>query len=365
MLSRRGSSPSAAGRVPIRGVCAAAHAARGAQIAWWFLAAGLLLAQLVAASAAGGAVPGASGERREAAAQAILSFRSESTVRGPIIRLGEIADIQTRDAALAQRLRRIEVGRAPLPGLSRTLDVAYIQIRLRLEQIDPGALAFDAPPTLTVTAASQRVTGADLVAAVRQAILAARQADAGTLSVQDSVTPPDLVLPMGSVELKVGTRFLPSQTSTVAVPVEAWVDGVSVRSVSVPVRISALFPALVAVRPIGRHAVLLAEDVRVERREILAGQEALREPGAVIGRRAVRNIAAGELVLEGLVELPPLVRRGEMVLLVAEGHGVRAEIRGEAREEGKAGQVVRVRNLISGREVYGQVQAEGVVRVPF
>jgi flagella basal body P-ring formation protein FlgA len=38
---------------------------------------------------------------------------------------------------------------------------------------------------------------------------------------------------------------------------------------------------------------------------------------------------------------------------------------GEAREEGKMGQVVRVQNLASGREVYGQVAAERIVRVPF
>jgi flagella basal body P-ring formation protein FlgA len=84
-----------------------------------------------------------------------------------------------------------------------------------------------------------------------------------------------------------------------------------------------------------------------------------------LGRRAIRALSPGEPILAGMVELPPLVRRGDIVLLTAEGRGLRAMTQGEAREEGKMGQVVRVQNLASGREVYGQVAAERIVRVPF
>ena len=147
--------------------------------------------------------------------------------------------------------------------------------------------------------------------------------------------------------------------------VEAWVDGALTRSVNVPVRVSQRVEVLVAARPVARHVLLGAEDVRTERREMVSGQDPLRDLGAIIGRRAIRGISPGEPMLAGMVELPPLVRRGEIVLVIAEGQGLRATALGEAREEGKAGDVVRVRNLSSGREVYGQVEAERTIRVPF
>ena len=339
-------------------------AAPGARRMWWLLVTGLLLAAFVVArSAEGGAAERVEGS--VASAKALVAYRAESTVNGPVVRLGDIAEIRSKDPALAQRLGAIEVGRSPLPGLSRILDPAYIQARLRLERVDPSAIVFDTPPSITVLAASQRVGGEELLETVRKHILSARRADAMDLAIQATAPPRDLVLPTGSLILKVRGAPAPDGTGTAAPLVEAWVDGTLVRTVSVPVRLSALFDVLVASHPIAQRALIGPEDVRVDRREILAGQEPLREVGAVLGRRAMRNIAPGEPILATLVELPPLVRRGEIVQLLAEGHGLRAATQAEAREEGKLGQTIRVRNLTSGKEIYGQVQAEGIVRVPF
>ena len=305
------------------------------------------------------------GDHAGAIPLAVISLRGESTVRGPEIRLGEVAGIRAEDLDLAERLRRIEVGRAPLPGLTRTLDLNYLKARLRLQQVDLEPILFDVPAAVTVTTASQRVAGADLVAAVRQHILTAREANADTLSINVTSTPPDLTLPAGTLELRVKGRPGGELAGSFSAPVEVWVDGVLIRSVSVPVRVSALYDVLVAARPIGRHEPVGADTVRVERREVTVGQEPLREIAAVLGRRATRAIPPGEPIQGSMLELPPLVRRGEIVLLTIEGKGLRAVARGEAREEGKAGQVIRVRNLASGREVYGQVEAERMVRIPF
>jgi flagella basal body P-ring formation protein FlgA len=287
-------------------------------------------------------------------------------VRGPEIRLGDIADIHGRDGGQVDRLRAIEVGRAPLPGLTRTLDVAYLKARLRLANVDLGTLALDAPSVISVTTASQQVSGADLVAAVREHLLAARSEDATRLSIQPTgAAPPTLVVPAGQVELRVRTRGGAEILGSVSVTVEAWVDGTLARSLSVPVRVGLQSEVVVAARPITRGARLDPEDLRVERRELTAGQDPVRVVDAVVGLRAVRGIAVGEPIQMSLVDHPPLVHRGDIVLLTTEGRGLRAVTQGEAKEDGKAGQVIRVRNLHSNREVYGQVDAERSVRVPF
>lgn len=318
--------------------------------------------------AAVGAVPvERAGKNDRAAAEplAVVSLRADSTVRGPEIRLGDVADIQGVDSALTERLRGIEIGRAPLPGLTRTLDFPYLKARLRFQQIDPSTLMWDVPPRLSVTTASQRVTGADLLAAARAYIQIGRNGDVTRLSIQPTTHPPDLLLPAGALELRARGRPSADLAGLVTVTVEAWVDGALTRSVNVPVRVGQLFEVVVAARPVARHALLGAEDVRTERREVVPRQDPIRDLGAIIGRRAIRGISSGEPMLAGMVELPPLVRRGEIVLVIAEGQGLRATALGEAREEGKAGEVVRVRNLSSGREVYGQVEGERTVRVPF
>jgi len=327
----------------------------------WLAALAVLLGGGIVASegvASGGAGP--------AGPEPILvSLRAESTVRGASIRLGDVADIKGPDPTLAARLRTIDIGRAPLPGLSRTLDVPYIKARLRLVQVDPEALTWDVPAAITVVAASQRLTGGDLVAAAREQVETLRAGDAGSVSIQPAALPPDLTLPDGVLELKARVNPGTELTGTVPVTVEAWVDGAKVRALSVALRVVPLAEVLVAARLIPRGTVLTPEDVRADRRTLVPGVEPFREPGTVLGQRAVRNIAPGDLIVPAALEFPPLVRRGDIVTLTVQGPGLVAVTQGEAREDGKAGQIIRVRNRSSGREVYGQVEGERSVRVSF
>jgi flagella basal body P-ring formation protein FlgA len=325
----------------------------------------VLLAQT---AGAGGAIPAERVERRDRGlpgSRIIVTLRSASVVRGPEIKLGEIASVAGGDAALVERLREAEVGRAPLPGLSRSLDMHYLTARLRQLPIDPDSLVLESRGPVSVATASQRVEGSDLVALVREQLLAERGGAAESLAVQATGSVPPLILPEGRLELKLRTRPAADLRGTTSLTVEAWVESVLVRAVSVPVRIGLLGEVLVAARPIPRGAILGPEDVRIERRELSTGQEPLQTIGAALDRRATRNIAYGEAIHAGLLELPPLVRRGDMVLVSAEGRGVRAVLQAEAREDGRLGQVIRVRNLSSGREVYGRVDADRSVRVAF
>ncbi len=290
------------------------------------------------AAASGGAGPGAP-------EPTLVSLRPESTIRGVGIRLGDVADIKGADPALVTRLRAIDIGRAPLPGLSRTLDLPYIKARLRLVQIDPEGLTWDVPAAITVVAASQRLTGSDLVAAAREQVEARRGADAGPASIQPTVLPPDLTLPDGALELKAQVRPGTELTGTVPVTVEAWVDGTKVRALSVALRVVPLVEVLVAARLIPRGTILTPDDVRADRRTLVPGVEPLREPGAVLGQRAIRNIAPGDLILPTALEFPPLVRRGDIVTLTVTGPGLVAVTQGEAREDGKAGQIIREQDV--------------------
>jgi len=324
------------------------------------------LAVLGLAALLGGAIVAATAAAAiGAAGLVLLSLRPESTIRGTGIRLGDVSDIKGPDPALVARLRAVEIGRAPLPGLSRTLDLPYIKARLRLVQIDPEAFTWDVPPAITVVAASQRLTGGEVVAAAREQVEALRAADAGPASIQPTALPPDLILPDGALELKARVRPGTELTGTVPVTVEAWVDGTQVRALSVAIKVSPLADVLVAARLIPRGTMLSPEDVRVDRRTLVPGVEPLREPAAVLGQRAVRTITPGELILPTALESPPLVRRGDIVTLTVQGPGLMAVTKGEAREDGKAGQIIRVRNRTSGREVYGQVEGECSVRVSF
>lgn len=361
--------PTRHGKTGRRGRRSGPAGAAGAELLGWALLLLLLAACLLVASLAESALPLERVERRDrlhAAPPATVELRSEALVRGPEIRLQEIAEIQSADPETSRRLGAIGVGRAPLPGLSRTLDLAYLKARVALREPEAGALLYQGPAAVQVTTASRRLTGAEQVEAVRRELLALRAAPGGELSVQAATLPPDLVLPAGEPELRV--RLSPGAergSGVVSATLEAWVDGSLARTVSVPVRVAVLEEVLVAARTLPRQQPLTAADVRVERRSLRPGQEPLREPAAAVGQRARRTIAQGESLLVPMLERPPAVRRGQRVLLTVEGRGLKAVARGEAREDGSVGQLIRVKNLASGREIYGRVAGDQDVRVAF
>jgi len=79
------------------------------------------------------------------------------------------------------------------------------------------------------------------------------------------------------------------------------------------------------------------------------------------GMTAVRGLSAGDELRIADMKRTPLVRQGEPVELVFGRGGVEVTLRGTARQDGAAGQIVTVRNEIDGRLITGRVTGPGRV----
>jgi flagella basal body P-ring formation protein FlgA len=65
------------------------------------------------------------------------------------------------------------------------------------------------------------------------------------------------------------------------------------------------------------------------------------------------------------VEVPPLIRRGDVVRIIAESNTFRISTKGEAKEDGGKGERIRLVNLRSKKNIYAEVVDPGTVRVQF
>jgi len=112
--------------------------------------------------------------------------------------------------------------------------------------------------------------------------------------------------------------------------------------------------ALVAARPLERGRILRAGDVRTEE---LPDSGQIRIPRAeeLVGRRALLDIAEGTLLEAEHFEKPLLVRRGARVTVVWTRGGVHIEAEAIAMDEGREGDIVRLRSPHSGREFSARV----------
>lgn len=118
----------------------------------------------------------------------------------------------------------------------------------------------------------------------------------------------------------------------------------------------------IVTRNLARNHVLSASDVRFESRSIGA-QAYVTNRDAVIGQSTRRALRAGQPLLAHQITSPTRVRRGERVHIVSQNPRIQIQMVGEALEDGKIGDTVRVRNLSSSREITARVREDGRVEV--
>lgn len=294
---------------------------------------------------------------------AVITFHAEAAVRGRSIRLGDVAAVDSADRQLAARLAGCAVGSAPLAGRSRGLSTQYVRICIRQLGINPDRLLFDGPALVTVSRPDQPISGRAIAAAACEAV----QAGQSGVRAEPSFLPADPRAPVGAVEIRAeAASGLPSPTGgTVSVPVRVLVDGRQEALVNVSVRLQRLALAVVAARDLPVGTVLAEGDLRVEERPVLPGPLAVSDPAQAVGQQLALPIRGGATLSASALRPPVLIKRGARVRLICRGPSFVATVRGEALQDGVAGQTIRVRNLTSLLEATGLPVDAQTVEVPF
>jgi flagella basal body P-ring formation protein FlgA len=302
------------------------------------------------------------------AAEVTVRMRAEVVVERDDLVLGDLAQVEGLDP-LAAQVRAVRLGLAPVAGASQRLELDYLRLRIRQHQIDPGRIEIVAAERTVVTRAFQDLSGDAIVeAATRHALawLETRDPERGPYALSPVSRPPDRRLPTGPLELRVQLPPDTSGATLLPLTVGIRVDGRDHALVPLTLRIGRLQRVVVASRPLEPRAPVSLADFRLEARASHAVPPgALPAISDVTDLEATRSIRAGDVVTQPMLRARALVRRGERVTLLVEGPGFRITMVGQAEEDARRGEAVRVTNLTSKREVVGQVESAGVVRVNY
>jgi flagella basal body P-ring formation protein FlgA len=137
-------------------------------------------------------------------------------------------------------------------------------------------------------------------------------------------------------------------------------------SAYVPFKVFGKKKLLYVKRAMKKGAQLSREDLGV--RETLITERGTLYPGRteeVAGRTLTRAVGAGTVITYPMIDSQQGVKRGEIVTIVCDNQRLMIRARGKAMENGKRGDVIRVRNIPSDREVVGRVTDSGTVAVEF
>ena len=176
----------------------------------------------------------------------------------------------------------------------------------------------------------------------------------------------DLKLPAGDVSFEVAApdRWEGWGRANLALIVR--VNDRVERNLSIPVEVEALADTVVVLRALERGDVIGPDDVTVQRRDLSTHAGRIyRNVDEVVGKRARVPVRANMPLKGDQLERVPLVKSGQLVTIIVENRIMRLTATGKARGNGAEGDIIKVQNLGSQKEVPARVIDAGTVQVDF
>ncbi|MDY6986473.1 MAG: flagellar basal body P-ring formation chaperone FlgA [Thermodesulfobacteriota bacterium] len=282
------------------------------------------------------------------------------------ITLAEIAEIDGADPNYIQRMGNIVIGRAPLPGDSRRIDEGYVRLRLKQNGIDSSQINLHIPQTVTVTRAFVEIPKEKIEKIVLTYIYGRLPWEKDTVRVKSVHVSSKALLPEGEVTYSVIPPKAMDFLRTIALSVVFKVNGKLAKKVWATVKLEVLTEVVLTKRPLRRRQLITEDDIHLKTIDLTKAQSnVLTNPQEVLGKRTKRPIGGDVVLTSDHIELPPLVRRGDVVLIVAESNGLKITALGEVCKRGCQGDRIKVKNLDSKKAIYARIVDSSTVQVDF
>lgn len=132
----------------------------------------------------------------------------------------------------------------------------------------------------------------------------------------------------------------------------------------ISVQIRAYGPAVISKHPLSRGSIVQPDDLTIGKRELSGAlQGYFTSLESVVGMELRYSLASGRIISPQVLKPRHLVRRGDIVTILAERKGLLIRVKGKALMNGTRGQSIRVKNTRSDRILQGEVVASRTVRI--
>jgi len=294
----------------------------------------------------------AAGTMTAAAPAPMVSLRTSSTIDGASVRLGDLFD---GTGAQADEI----VAKAPAAGSSTVFDVGWL-----FTTAHAHGLNWQPPSASSAIRVERNATTIDTAEIARQ--------------LADKL--PSTSMPLRRVELDAQFRlFVPvgastdiqlqkvdyrQETGRFSAEVRVASDDADAPAVHVSGRIVGLISMPVLNRPMMPGELVRAEDIttadyRVD--QIQSG--GVMDPRELVGETPRHPLHAGQPLRSSDLQVPVVIKRNDLVLIVLERPGLYLTAEGRALEDGGKGTVIRVTNTQSKRTIDATVLGTGQVAV--
>jgi flagella basal body P-ring formation protein FlgA len=295
-----------------------------------------------------------------------IRVQETATVRGDRVLLGDVASFEPPDDGRINQLRNIEIASAPYPGTNSQINESLLIYKIGPYIHQDDDIRMLIPHTLYVRRSAQVIGSAQLERIFKDFIGSHSPWPMEKLRFENIRTPETIMLPEGKLYWEVREKRYDDFLGNVSLNLSLYIDGKHVRTVPLSGRIYVEQEVVTAaVRMNKGHVISDSDLILITKNSARSRKNAVTNISDAIGKRSVRSIRAGQTILSDMIEIPPMVKKGNRVFIKAENDEIRITALGKVLEDGRSGEQIKVRNINSGKEILATVTGPDTVEVYF
>lgn len=178
-----------------------------------------------------------------------------------------------------------------------------------------------------------------------------------------NVEPETIRLPTGALEARLLSGRQAKPLGQQVLVADLLVDGVAQGRVKLSGDLALFGEVICLASSLPRHTRIEAGHLqRVRRNLTMLGTDLVREESAAIGKELKTTLQAGAILYGNLLQAPEMVKRNDVVSILAASDSLLVSVPGRVQSAGALGELIKVKNLMSRKEVVAKVLGPGAVQ---
>ena len=299
-----------------------------------------------------------------------ISLKDSAGIMSEDVFLGDIADIRGGDEKTAEMLKSLKICVSPLPGKSRSVKKSYIKLKvLRIFRTDGDtgiALDITGPEKVEITRNSNKLDPERL----KEETVKFIGGKLGEKYIRTEINilkmPDKLSLPAGEITFDFSKNQQDEFYGKISLSCDIIANGEPYRRVNILADVRAYIKVYRLKKDASRGAALDLSMVEEAVENIASvSKGVIKDPAELAASKSATFLSSGTVLTRYLLDRLPDINRGDDIKILVKFGNVTATTYGKALQEGSVGELIKIRNSDSKKDLVGKVVDKGVVEINY
>lgn len=291
-----------------------------------------------------------------------IIFRDSASVASAAISLADVADCDG-DSELSRALCAQIIAPSPDAGKKIRLNSDEIRRKLNTELPATEDVSWKGAAEISVERKAEIVTASEIQEVIASYLKEqSRQWPQATITFTPKEPPLPFAVPIGDLQWEV-TPSNPGIIGSTRFSLIGRIDKEIVKNFSVKGTLEIMAPVAVATTNLRNGDILEPSHFQMEPRDLSQLRAPCLQADQAVGKVLLRGIKAGNIIELASLESPPVVKKGTLVKIIARRNGLELTATGVAKTDGKEGEIIKIINASSAKEIFCRVLSQGLVEV--